>query len=229
MTSPLNTFHGKAKHMCNVKTLAFGLCTNDELHRREHKEEMSSYIKKLDMIARKVFPDAKISFSLPFSSIRGLGVDYVNGLRHSIKEADVGWNILVTQSMQNKLVGQQQIHLNQSGRWAYIKWLQKIFNQNQQAVREESSQALHQSPTSQQQQPVAKDSHTDPSYCDVLGSQRRMDASGHLTNSPSRENPCFMDAYDGTRQTLSSASLESVLKDRLLEYSLQRMDGPPPG
>ena len=225
LTAALHTYHGKVKRtMDNIKTLSFALGTNDELHKREHKDDMATYVKGLDVIARKVFPFAKISFSLPFSSIRGLGINYVDGLRNSIKEADVGWIIHRTPSMQNKLVGHQQIHLNQSGRWAYIKWLQKLFGSCQPIAGEESKPQAH-----QHQQPIARDSHsnTSPSYSDVLHSQRSRNNSEHTPNSLSRDSPGLSDDHDAIKQSLYSAPFESILKDRILEFLLQRMDGPP--
>lgn len=109
-----------------IKHMYIGLGTNDHNHRREHPGQRVDYIKGLDHEARKVFPNAKIHFILPFAAIKGLGADYVSGLAESIKDAGVHWEVHQPSAMKGKLVGRAQIHLTPGGRVAFTKWLSKL-------------------------------------------------------------------------------------------------------
>ena len=94
-----------------IKTLAFGLGTNDHLHARQHPGDIEVYVQLLNTAARKVFPEAKIHFILPFSAIKGLNQDFVNKLDQAIRNSGVGWKILKTPSMKGNLEPPSFIHL----------------------------------------------------------------------------------------------------------------------
>lgn len=110
-----------------IKSLAFGLGTNDHLHARQHPGNKVEYIKALNTVARKVFPGAKIHFILPFSAINGLSDEFVDSLGQAIRAAGVGWKVLTTPTMRGKLTPPSNIHLNPSGRKIFTNWLQKVF------------------------------------------------------------------------------------------------------
>lgn len=114
----------------NIKLVGVGLGTNDHLHAREHPGEKADYFKNLDKEMKKVFPNAKVSFILPFASIDGLGVDYVHSIARAIITAGVKWKIHQTPSMKGKLVSPRSIHLNPVGRVSFTLWLRKVFAPN---------------------------------------------------------------------------------------------------
>ena len=110
-----------------IKHVGYGLGTNDHLHAQEHPGLKIDYIKELNLVTRKVFPNAKIHFILPFSAIEGLGAEYVHNLSRSITVAGVGWKIHQTPSMKSKLRLPSKIHLTPSGRVNFTLWLRKLF------------------------------------------------------------------------------------------------------
>ena len=110
-----------------IKTLVFGLGTNDRLHARDHPGNKEEYIKALDTAAKVVFPTASIQFILPFSAIKGLCDEFVQDLGKAITSSGVGWRQHKPPTMKGKLMPPNNIHLTESGRQAYIVWLRKVF------------------------------------------------------------------------------------------------------
>ena len=110
-----------------IKTLVFGLGTNDRLHARDHPGNKEEYIKALDIAAKVVFPTAVIQFILPFSAIKGLCDEFVQDLGKAITSSGVGWRQHKPPTMKGKLMPPNNIHLTESGRQAYIVWLRKVF------------------------------------------------------------------------------------------------------
>lgn len=119
----------------NIKTVAYGLGTNDHLHRREHPGDKVSYIKELDTASKKVFQNAKITFILPFSAIGGLGADYVNELSAAIADSGVGWKKLIPPSMRGNLAGKKKLHLTKEGKVLFTSWLLKMFSPRPQSPK----------------------------------------------------------------------------------------------
>ena len=117
-----------------IKIVAYGLGTNDHLHAKEHPGERTEFIKDLDQATKKVFPNAKVNFILPFTAIDKLGSEYVQGLAASISTAGVGWKIHQTPSMRGKLTAPRKIHLTPAGRVIFTLWLRKIFAPHKSAV-----------------------------------------------------------------------------------------------
>ena len=125
-TSALNDCSRNLKFP-KIKRVAYGLGTNDHLHAHEHPGQKVQYIKQLNEASKKVFPNARVQFILPFADIEGLGADYVRDLSSSIVDAHVGWKIHHPPSMKQKLVRPARIHLNPLGRVNFTQWLRKIF------------------------------------------------------------------------------------------------------
>ena len=110
-----------------IKTLIYGLGTNDRLHAREHPGNKEDYLKALDTASKVVFPNAKLEFILPFSAINGLSVLFVDDLQKAINSSGVGWKIHRPPTMKGKLVSPNNIHLTDSGTKHYLNWLIKRF------------------------------------------------------------------------------------------------------
>lgn len=113
-----------------IKKVVYGLGTNDHLHAHEHAGERTKYIKELDHVTRKTFPNAQVHFILPFSAIEGLGEGYTKNLAKSISVTHVGWKVHTPPSMKHKLMSPAKIHINPSGRVIFTLWLRKLFAPN---------------------------------------------------------------------------------------------------
>ena len=111
----------------NIKTVCYGLGTNDHLHKHEHPGDKVPYLQALDSATKRVFSKAKVSFMLPFSGIADLGTEYVQGLSNAISNSEVGWKKLKPPSMNGKLVSPRNLHLSPSGRKTFTEWLRKMF------------------------------------------------------------------------------------------------------
>lgn len=194
-----------------IKTLAYGLGTNDHLHAREHPGERTEYIKELNEASKKVFPNATIHFVLPFSAIKGLSVQYVQGLSDSIRAAGVGWKVHKTPSMRGHLTAPQMIHITPAGRVIFTLWLRKIFTPDRSAVtntvtRVELPGGNYSGPPSVRHR---KDSQH-LSYAAAAASDGRNELG--IADPRRLPHPVLQEASEHT-----SRSLDLLLKDRLHE------------
>lgn len=182
----------------NIKDLAFGLGTNDHLHRGLHPGEKQPYITELDAAVKKVFPAAKVHFILPFTAIKGLSVAYIKSLGSDIKSSNVNWKVHIPPSMKGKLVSPHYIHLTPDGRDIMTSWLKKIFNPK-------GADATPPVPT----RPLIP-----PPSSDIPNNSRAR--SGNNVLHP----PGELD--------LGKVSVESMLKDKLLQWVLGQTNARPP-
>lgn len=206
-TAALNSFSAKANRTFpKIKHLSFGLGTNDHLHRRQHPGRKVDYLTELDTAARKVFPMAKISFMVPFSAIKRLGVQFNKDLSAAIKECAIGWRVLITPSMQGKLVAPKELHLDNQGKKAYIDWLRKVFSPKQLSPSEEPLRSVDPQPRA----PRAVRS-------DNFRVQNQLPST--ITSTPSNQ----VTTTEGMSGSEFQASYNSVLKDQVIEFLLGKM------
>ena len=221
ITEALKTYHGRMKRtLLQIKHLSFALGTNDQLHKREHPEDVSVYIKQLDGIARKTFPNARISFSLPFSGIKCIGADYIAHLRSSIRSSSVGWQILTPPTMVNKLVGPQEIHLNHAGRFAYKKWLRKVYC----PIDRQPTDVVGGTQRSQEQQPTTVVTNSD----DKPRAPRQRYSDAAQQQNQQLQPPINSSSSHMVGEDIQlDAPINSMLKQML--FLLQQMDRQQPG
>ena len=141
----------------NIKTLVFGLGTNDRLHAKQHPGDIEVHIIALNAAAKKVFPQAAINFILPFSAIKGLSVEYTNRLSRAIHNSGVRWRVLKPHNMKGNLVAPAFIHIKPECRSIFTNWLRKMFSPSTTV----SPQAAHVSP------PDTVAAHTNPASAPV--------------------------------------------------------------
>ena len=189
-----------------IKHVAFGLGTNDHLHRRLHPGDKGPYIKELDAAARKAFPSAKIHFILPFIAIKGLDVSYVHSIAADIKASKVNWKVHFPPNMKGKLAPPQFIHIKPEERVVFASWLKKIFKPK------EAETTL---PIPSDTQPVIPTPVVSSSMnFRVLNSDQANNSTPGMRCSNSAVLP-----PSGELDT-NKHSLDSLLKDRLFELVL---------
>ena len=111
----------------NIKRAVFGLGTNDELHKDQHcEEEFVKHLKTLHSEASRVFPQAHISFILPFHGINGVTFKATQDLASALKvHCPSIWRCRPP-SMVGKM-NRGGIHINSEGKRAYTEYLMKNF------------------------------------------------------------------------------------------------------
>ena len=196
-----------------IKSLYFGLGTNDHLHAKLHPGEKTDYIKDLDAAARKVFPSARISFILPFSAIKGIGVGFVKDLGNAIKASGVGWRVHPTPSMKGKLDSTKGIHLNPEGKEIFTNWLTKvIFPKGHQINLPVKPHSVIHPPTST----------VSPASLRVPCLAEQRDTTNTSGNSYSQ-----VTSAPGELGSTSRVSLDTMLKDRLFDLLMGQMNNRP--
>lgn len=187
-----------------IKNVAFGLGTNDHLHRGLHPGEKEPYIKDLDAAARKAFPSAKIHFILPFTAIKGLTVDYIKSIAADIKASRVNWKVHFPPNMKGKLASPQFIHIKPEDRVVFSSWLKKIFKPRGVDV---TSPAI--APT-----PVVTSSNVPSNFRvqNIASDQTNDRAAGKRFSNTVVPPSVELDT--------NKLSLDSLLKDKLLELVL---------
>ena len=192
-----------------IKNVAFGLGTNDHLHRGLHPGEKEPYIKDLDAAARKTFPSATIHFILPFTAIKGLTVDYIKSIAADIKASRVNWKVHFPPNMKGKLASPQYIHIKPEDRVVFSSWLKKVFKpRGAEATISMPSPIVTPSPVVPSSnvlnnfrvQNIARDQTSDRAAGKRLSNQPVLPPSGELDTN--------------------KLSLDSLLKDKLLELVL---------
>ena len=108
-----------------VKKLAWCIGPNDYLHKQHHCEaDWPVHLNNLIESCARVFPNASLTFILPFSGLPSVPMEFVNQFQHHLKSAKVKW--LKPPHMKNK-VQEDGVHLNQLGKKQYISFLRKHF------------------------------------------------------------------------------------------------------
>ena len=120
----------QANDLCfkHVETFVLALGTNDILHAPTHydSDHVQNMI-ELNSAAKKIFPNANITYIPPFAAIEGVGKENVQVLTDAVKQSGVGWPIHPSPGMKGKLAAPQFIHLKVGCRKIYVNWLQKTF------------------------------------------------------------------------------------------------------
>ena len=111
----------------NIKRLAWSLGTNDALHSKDHcSDDFEKYLKALYSESSRIFPQASISFILPFNGIPGVSGEFRKGLINALKiHCPKIWRCRPP-SMVNKMKG-GSVHINAEGKRAYINYLMANF------------------------------------------------------------------------------------------------------
>lgn len=108
-----------------VKKLAWCIGPNDYLHQQHHCEvDWPVHLNNLIASCARVFPNASLTFILPFSGLPGVPMEFVKQFQYHLKSAKVKW--LKPPHMKNK-VQEDGVHLNQLGKKQYISFLRKHF------------------------------------------------------------------------------------------------------
>lgn len=198
-----------------IKTLAYGLGTNDHLHASEHPGERTEYIKELNEASKKVFPNATIHFILPFSAIKGLSVQYVQSLSASIRAAGVGWKVHKSPSMRGHLTSPQMLHVTPAGRVIFTLWLRKIFTPDRPTVTPTVTDTVTSAQVSDVHYsgPPSVRNRKDSQHLSYAAVAARDGGSEPGTVDPRRlPHPVLQEASEN-----KYSSLDLLLKDRLYE------------
>ena len=132
------TVHALAHHKRaykNFKKVIWCLGTNDALHEGDQhcSEDRLKYLRLLYSESRRIFPNAKIYFVLPFIGLKGVSKPFIDALERDIKSTCPDMFVSRPPSVRNK-IGQKGIHLNRSGRLSFIQFLRSTFVTRKQRV-----------------------------------------------------------------------------------------------
>lgn len=111
----------------NVKRLVWSLGTNDGLHSNEHcHEDFETHIKALYRESSRIFPQARISFILPFTGITGVSVQFTKELVSALKiHCPKMWRCRAPSMVDRMTRG--GVHINAEGKRVYTNYLMKNF------------------------------------------------------------------------------------------------------
>ena len=145
--------HALARHKRvykRFKSVSWNIGTNDALHGDEQHcpGDRDKYLRLLYSESRRIFPGAKIHVILPFSGLRGVSQSFIDTLERDLKSACPDVVVLKPPSMQNK-IGRSGIHVNRSGRAAFIKFLRATLVKRKQRVFSSDSGRLRSNTASQ--------------------------------------------------------------------------------
>ena len=115
----------------HVKKLVWCIGPNDYLHMSDHCEKDWPYhLRSLVDNSARIFPNASVTFILPFSGLPSVPTEFNNEFHHQVKllkpmvKPKVSW--LTAPSMKNK-VQDDGVHLNRQGKEVFITFLRKHF------------------------------------------------------------------------------------------------------
>ena len=198
-----------------IKRLVYGLGTNDHLHAHEHPGDIEGYLKQLNTETRKVFPNAIISFILPFSAIQGLGEAYVKHLSTAIQKSGVGWKKLIPPNMAGKLVSPNKIHLGNQGKQSFRGWLQKLFS----PIRPSAPVSVH-SPLNPERNPPNSDFHPSArTYSAAVTRDTLVRGDPPIHRAFNHE--MVVNEQGVENRYINNRSLNSMLAERLYELLLE--------
>ena len=118
----------KRKHP-KIKRVVYSCGINDHLHRDKHcHEEKSRYFKALEVESARVFPNAGLSFVIPFKGMVGHSIDNTvqSDLRKLLKENSPKLKCCIPPSLVNK-VDEKGIHPNVEGKKVLTNYYSKNF------------------------------------------------------------------------------------------------------
>ena len=133
------------------KSVSWSVGTNDALHGDEQHcpGDRNKYLWLLYSESRRIFPGAKIHVILPFSGLRGVSQSFIDTLERDLKSACPDMVLLKPPSTHNK-VGKKGLHVNRSGRLAFIKFLRATLVKRKQRVFSSDSGRLRSNTASSQ-------------------------------------------------------------------------------
>ena len=126
-----------------IKRVVLSLGTNDELHKGDHcADDWPRYVELLGTECARVFPSATITFILPFQGISGVSDDFRKHLEHTLKSLCPSIKCCFPPSMRKKMSA-GGVHINEEGRSAYVRFLQKRFTRYKAPLKQESQIGPH--------------------------------------------------------------------------------------
>lgn len=117
-----------------IKLLIYSLGTNDHLHRANHcHEETQRYFQALWVESKRIFPNAKISFVLPYKGMRSLDNQVIKALENVLKENCPKIKRYFPPSMHGK-VDAGGVHPDLEGRKIYTEFYSNRFAPRKQKI-----------------------------------------------------------------------------------------------
>ena len=121
---------GLAQHKTSykkIKRVIFTIGTNDALHSNQHHgDERPKYLRLLQRECARVFPSATVSIILPFTDTKGVATHFIQELEQDIKSYCPKFIIFRPPNMR-KMFSKSGVHLNNSGRKVFVKYLNTKF------------------------------------------------------------------------------------------------------
>ena len=116
----------------NFKRVVWVLGTNDATHINQHcVDDRVKYIRLLYKESVRIFPNAVISFIVPFSGLRGVSESFKTELIKDLKFAAPKMKVILPPSVRNK-ISTKGLHLNREGRGVFLSFLRSKFVQPKQ-------------------------------------------------------------------------------------------------
>ena len=113
--------HGESHH--NIRKVAISIGTNDYLHRTQHVVgERGRYLKALEEVTGKLFPNAALHFVLPVTG-GNIPKSYIDRLHNDIAANIPECAVLSPPDMRSKF--SDGVHLNQGGISRFLSFLQE--------------------------------------------------------------------------------------------------------
>ena len=117
-----------------IKRVVWNLGTNGALHSDQHcAADRLKYLRLLHSESVRVFPKATIYFITPFIGMAGVSSQYIDELTADIKRAAPNMVIVKPPSMLRKF-SRSGVHLNNSGRDKFIRFLRSQFVVKEQRI-----------------------------------------------------------------------------------------------
>lgn len=207
----------------NIKRLIWCLGTNDHLHRAKHcDEERIKYFKALETESLRVFPNATVSFVVPYQGMKKLNNKDISDLVRVLKVNCPRFKVHSPPSLRDK-VAAGGVHPNKEGRRVITNFYRTRFFGKQRLFNKDSGQPkpgrlyaqahIHNIQQSTVNGPTGAVQGNVPSAGDV-----------ELRRAQSTNNP----VQAGELDSGDKRSLDSLLKNRLFELLLGQSDVRPP-
>ena len=141
----------------SLKNIVWSIGINDKLHEEDHcAEERGAYLKALLKETRRIFPNARVSFIIPFKGGEKVPNEYVSELENAIKEAIPSVRRFRPPSMKHKL-NPDGIHLNDQGKDTMTKYLKRFVPPQRVVGNYQANQSSRQKPANYTYSPVPAD------------------------------------------------------------------------
>ena len=128
-----NHYHPK------IKRVIWNLGTNDHLHRAKHNpDESAQYLKALEGLCSSVFPNASISFVLPYRGMKAVDNKAINNLEKALKENCPKMKRYRPPNLHG-MVDNRGVHPNREGKAVLTEFFSKTFVSGRQKVFKKSA------------------------------------------------------------------------------------------